>query len=289
MSELLSTDNNNSQWTNVIDLEKGSQLGHMPDPANWTSAAFYMRPQIIPVLMQAPLAFKYLPDGAGMTRRLKALVETKARAITGLNSSLTAEFEEVVASKSGEVMQTLTKVSRERSNPNITWNEYKGMPIFKDFSRWMIDLLEDPLTGAPGVIRYASYQDDGSPELMGDDISMTVLFIQPNHNLTGVDYAYMCTNMMPITLTNESALEQATARVAVEHSIDFTAFTLPGDQVDSVMREAQEYLDSVNKNGFAPNAMNPFVDEIDPSLLEEAIGNSSLSYRGGAEAVAQNL
>lgn len=75
-----------------------------------------------------------------MRRRLKALIEEKAKSITGLNSTLTAEYEEIAVSKSGEVHQTLTKMNRERSNPNFVWNEYRGMPIYKDLSRWMIDL-----------------------------------------------------------------------------------------------------------------------------------------------------
>ncbi|QNI20996.1 tail-tube protein [Vibrio phage vB_pir03] len=284
---LLNAENPLSAHTRVMDISTGSQLGHMQDPENWTKAAFYMRPQVMPVLLQAPLGFKWLPDGAGMTKRLKALVETKAKSITGLNSTLTAEFEEIQVSKSGEMHQTLTKVSRERSNPNFVWNEYRGMPIYKDLSRWMIDLMEDPMTGAPGVIKYQAYADDGYPELLDHLTSMIVLFIQPNHNLTGVDFAYLCSNMKPISVPNEAALEYGTARTAVEHAIDFTALTLTSDQVVAVADLAKAYLDSINKQGYSPAALKPFISQINPDLMEDATGGVGL--RGGAQAVANNL
>lgn len=288
MSEvLLNAQNPNAKYTRVIDISKGSQLGAMSDPENWTSAAYYMRPHLIPVLMQAPLGFKYLPDGEGMTRRLKALVETKARSITGLNATLTATYEEIMINKGGEVHQTLSKMDRERSNPNFTWNEYRGMPIHKDFSRWMLDLLENPTLGHPGVIKYQAYQEAGEPELLDHLTSMIVLFIQPNHQLTGVDYAYLCANMKPQNLPLESAFEFGTARTAVEYSIDFTAITLRSDEVDAVLDLAMAYMESLNKEGFAPSAVKPYLDGIHPDLLEEATGG--IGFRGGIDAIAANV
>ncbi|CAH0448000.1 virion structural protein [Vibrio phage vB_VpaM_sm033] len=284
---LLNSENPNAKYTRVMDISVGSQLGAMSDPVNWTSAAFYMRPQVMPILMQAPKGFKFLPDGEGMRRRLKALIEEKAKSITGLNSTLTAEYEEIAVSKSGEVHQTLTKMNRERSNPNFVWNEYRGMPIYKDLSRWMIDLLESPMTGHPGCLKYDSYAQAGYPELLDHYTSMIVLFIQANHNLTGVDYAYLCANMKPVSLANESALEFATARTPVEHAVDFTAITLVSDEVEAVADLAKAYLDSLNKKGYAPSALLPFADKISSELLSDTA--AGIGYKGGVDRVASQL
>lgn len=116
---------------------------------------------------------------------------------------------------------------------------------------------------------------------------MIVLFIQANHNLTGVDYAYLCANMKPVSLANESALEFATARTPVEHAVDFTAITLVSDEVEAVADLAKAYLDSLNKKGYAPSALLPFADKISSELLSDTA--AGIGYKGGVDRVASQL
>lgn len=287
-SEVFLPENNpHSANTRVVDLTAGPQHGAMQNPENWTASAFYPRPNLQAVLVQAPKGFAYLPDGAGMVRRLKAMVETKCKSISGLVSTLTVESDEVMVDKGTEAMQTPTKVNRERSNPNMVWNEYRGMPIWKDLSLWVRMLIEHPKTGAPGVIDQPAYQAAGAPELTAEYYSMIVLFIQANHNLTGVDYAWLCSNMYPQSVPFEGGVEYGAARPLVEMPIDWTALTLHGEDVDAVMVMAKEYIDSINKSGYSPSALAPFVAGISSDLLEDATGN--LGYRGGVNKIAEAL
>lgn len=288
MSELLlAADNPSAKYSATLDISKGSQLGLMADPSNWTSSAYLNRPHLIPVLLQAPKAFKYLDDAAGRVRRLKALFETKATAIGGLNATLTATYEEYQATKSGEFASVISRMERARSTPNFTWNEYIGMPIFKDMSVWMKEILEHPLTGAAGIISNQNYIDAGSPELLADDVSAIAMFIQPTHNLAGVDMVYMCADMKPNELPFESGMEFQGPRPPIEYSVDFTAITLHGDDVTAVMDLGLAYIESINKTGMTPAALQPFVEGISSDLLEDATGG--VGIRGRVNAIAESI
>lgn len=282
----LPSDNPNSQFARVVDLSKGAQQGAMTDPSNWTHSAYYPRPHVQAFLVSAPKGFKYLPDGAGMIKRLKVMVETKAKSISGLVSSLTVESDEVLVDKGSDAIQIPLKVTRERSNPNMVWNEYRGMPIWKDLSSWVINLIEDPMTGRPGVIAMQSYIDDGSPELTADYYSMTVMFAQFSQNMTSVDMSWMCSNMYPQGVEFEGGMEYGSPLELVEHAIDFSALTLHGDQVKAVNQMALDYLGDINKAGFSPSGLTPFVAGIDSNLLSNAINSG---YKEGVNKIADNL
>lgn len=281
---LLDSEHSLSQGsTRAIDLSIGGQQGALKDPANWVSNANYVKPRMIPVLLQAPGAMKYLPDGESRIKMLKALVELHATSITGIDSSLTVEMAETALSNAGEMMESVTKVSRARSVPVFSYPEKFGKPIYIFFRDWIVDLLQDPDTGHPGIIRYEAYQNAEYPELLADMISMAVLFIEANENLTSINDAWLCTNMMPKGIVNTASRVIGEALETVQHEVEFSAVTQVGDSVNEL---ALDYINSLNKSGYAPRALQRHIEKISPDVADDA---TPVGYRPGVKAVADAI
>lgn len=275
--------NSMSKTSHVVDGTLGGQQGAMMNPLNWEASMYHTKQKLIAVLIQAPRGFKYLPDGDYLKRLLKAAFETHATAITGLNQTTTMEVEETVQGYGGEVMQTPTIVTRARSEPAVTIPELEGKPFTKLFRTMQTKLVMEPGTTHPGLVAVQAYQDAGSPTLTPADRSFVTLFIEPNRTLTGVESAYLCANMMPLEVPEEIGKEVGAANEITTLEITFTAFTLTNDLVKQM---AKDYLDSINKNGYAPDSLSPFVGEIEPALRNDALSNPGNSYAKYLEATA---
>lgn len=274
---------NRGDSANTIDIRVGGQQGLLPDFANWANNANLVKQRLIPVLLQAPGGMQYQPDGASRIAMLKAMIELHPIAISGLNRSLTAEFAETVVSNAGEMMETVTKTTRERSVPALTIPEKEGKPCTHLIEDWIIDLLMDPQTGYPGVIRYAAYEEAGSPPISPDFRSMVVLFIEPNATMSGVNAAYLCVNMMPKGVTDESSSAIGEALEEVNLELEFTALTQTGDAVNKL---ALNYLKSLDKRGLAPAALQSFVPGIAANVADDAV---PLGNAVAVKAVAASL
>lgn len=282
---LLPDDHVLSSGARAVDLTIGGQNGAMSNPANWTSAAYYTRQKLHQVLIQAPKALKYLPDGESLKKQLKAAIEMHPRSISGINQSLTVETNDTIIGNDGQVFQVPINVNREPSAPNFVWDELEGKPFTRLFRRIVVDLIMDPQTNKPGLLRYQSYTDAGRPEILPVDYTMVVLFIEPNKSMTGVVDAYLCANMFPLGIPDETLKEMGGANEQLEVALDFAAWTQVGDAVDEM---AKNYLDSINVLGYAPSALAPFVAAIEPSLRDETLGPNG-SYTNAVKAVADSI
>ncbi len=282
---LLPQDHILSSGARAIDLTIGGQNGAMSNPANWNSAAYYTRQKLHQVLIQAPRALQFLPDGENLKKQLKAAIETHPRSISGLNKSLTVETNDTIIGNDGQVFAVPVNVNREPSAPNLVWDEMQGKPITGLFRRIIVDLIMDPQTNKPGILKYQSYTDAGRPELLPADYTMVVLFIEPNNSMTGVVDAYLCANMFPLGITDEATKEMGGANEQLEVAVDFAAWTQIGDMVDQM---AKAYLDSITVTGYAPSALAPFVADIEPTLRDDALGPNG-SYSNQVNEVAKSI
>ncbi|QAX96106.1 hypothetical protein [Vibrio phage vB_VmeM-Yong XC32] len=241
--------------TGVADPRVGAQNGLVPDFANWANSGKMVKQRLIPVLIQEPSGMQLMDDGPSRIEFLKAMVELLPKSITGLNRSKEGAFLETVATNSGEVMETVTRVSRQRSTPTYVWDELDGKPITRSIEDWMDELMQDSITGHPGIISKPAYEEAGSPAISPDFQSMVVLFIEPNRQMNGVTSAYLCANMMPKSFTDESSRVVGEDLEGMEQTVEFTAFTMTGTAVNAM---ALEYLNSVQKTGLAPRGLAPF-------------------------------
>ena len=266
----------------AIDLSVGGQQGAKRDNSNWISTTLYTKQKLIPALLRSPGGFRFMPDSAKRIAILKSIMEIHSISITGLNSSLTVETGDSLVNNSGEVFQTVIKVSRERSNPIHSVMEVKGKPVTTFVKQWIQELLQDPESGHPGIIGRPEYIAAGSPDLLADDVSAAMLYYEPNVERTGVTgTSYMCTNMFPLSITDEAQRVIGAPNETMQVDIPFSSLTIVGRGVDIL---AKAHLDSLNKEAMAVNALSLAQEEIMADVAAATTG-----YAEGADAVANAL
>lgn len=241
------TDDRLQGRTPFIDLSIGGQNGAMPDPAHWVSGSGYVPQKLIAVLVEAPSLMQYMPGGSKNIATLKALIELQPKMIDGLKSTLTVEFGEAIVGHAGEIFQTPTKTSRERSEPSFTWTEKYGMAIARYWHEYIRYLMLDPDLQAAGVIASPSYQ--GEP-IVGNAQAFTTLFIEPDPTFRFVTNAWICFNMMPQQTPDILGKREMGGNGEVpEASVTFTAYTRTGT---AVVTFAQKYLQSLTLTDLRP-------------------------------------
>lgn len=273
------------RFTPVVDPRVGGQQGALQNPAELNSADYRYKNKIIPVLFQAPRAMRFMKDGDIKRQMLKAIIEQHPISIQGLNSSYTVESEETPFGEGGEVVQTPTLVTVARSEPSMSFRELKGKVITNLFKDIIEQLVMHPSTRRPGIIKEQAYIDAGSPPLKISDRSFIVLFIEPNDTMTGIDRAYLCANMMPTEIPDESNSEVGTAGELETLELTFTATTLHNDAVKEL---AAQYLAAINRQGYAPSSLQPFIGEMEPALRDEALPRDDNSYSKYLEKVSSD-
>lgn len=263
------------RFTPAIDPRVGGQQGALSNPQQLDSADYRYKNKIIPVLYQAPKAMRFMEDGDIKRQMLKSIIEQHPISIQGLNSTYTIETEETAFGEGGEVVQTPTMVTVTRSEPSMSFRELKGKVITNLFKDMVDNLVIHPQLRRPGVTRQQAYIDAGSPPLKMSDRTFIVLYIEPNETMTGVDRAYLCANMMPTEISDESNSEVGTAGELETLELTFTATTLHNDEV---LKLAQQYLDGINRQGYAPSSLKPFIGEIEPALRDDAMPGTGSTY-----------
>ena len=247
-----------------LDLSIGSQQGALLNPKLWMSSATYVQQRIIPVLVSVPGLMKYMPDADHRKRILRTLMTTTAKSITGLNSTLSVAHEEVVIGNSGDMHDVLSGVSRERSTPSYTWDNRLNAAITHYWEQYIEYLLMQADAHIPLVTTLDAYINDGSPEITPDDISFTMLFIEPSMNMNSVVRSWLCTNMMPKSSGEITGQRVMGGNLEVkEVSIDFTATTQSNDSTNEL---ATSYLRDLNKYGFNARGQAAAYDSISSAL-----------------------
>lgn len=241
----------------MLTLKYGGQNAGMTDFSSYVSNQAYVRRQTIAILLAAPRGFNHFQNPQEWISSLKSLVETHAKSIEGLQSTITVDFVENAVGGAGEMQEDIANSVRARSTPTFVWNEKYGMPVNALLEGWITGIMMDPTTKYPTVV---ARQGGGPTDLLSDYTSMTCLFFEPDPTFTKIQKAWLCTNMMPKSggeVTGHRDLTQAGE--SLDHSIEFTALTQVGVGVKLF---AQRVLDGMAKTGMNPNLQAAFENTI---------------------------
>lgn len=245
----------------MIDLTYGGQMGWAPDQAAFMSNQAYVRRHLIPILIEAPPLFQYFPNSPGFVAALRALIETQWLNVEGLNRGLTTSFAENPFGGSGQIQQDLTNVKRTESRPKHTYLERYGRPIQRFLETWITYAGMDPDTKFPMVTTLPSFQaNGGAADLLADQTTATVLYIEPDPFGRKVQQAWLCFNMFPegtgdIVGSADKTQDMQTLNVDVQ----FTALHQVGVGVDAF---AQQILNTINYSGASPFMKQAMVQQI---------------------------
>lgn len=243
----------------MLDLSFGGQQGFAPDLREWVSNQAYVRRNVFGLLLEAPAIFQKLSDRDPMiwTRSLRSLVELHPKRIEGLNAGLTVETAQTPVGGAGEMQEEVTNVTRARSTPTFVWDEKYGMPIQTLLSNWITLGLMDPNTKTAMA---GSLGSNAPTDMLADQYTATMIFIEPDPMHKKVIKAWLCTNMFP-KLTGDivGSRDLTSALNLNELSIEFTALTQFSLGVNVF---AQKLLDNINLTNANPWLRPSHIDKV---------------------------
>lgn len=261
----------------MLDPQYGGQNGYAPNLTEWVSNQSYVRRNMICMLIESPRGFNYLQDPSFWHSALKAMVETHAKTIEGLNSEIKVTVAESPSGGGGEMQQDPTNVTRERSQPVFTFIEKYGRPFQTFIQEWIRSLIMDPESKVPDI---ATLSGERPGDLLADMYAATMLFFEPDPTHTKVAKAWLCCNMYPqgtgpIIGKRDLTSEGETSEIQVE----FTAVTQTGL---GVRMFAQRMLDSINFTNANPYLRPAFVNRVSADVA--AVGRG---YKSQAEVLSR--
>jgi hypothetical protein len=267
----------------MADLTYGGQMGWAPDYAAFVNNQAYVRRHLIPILIEAPALFKYFPNSDKYISALRALIETQWLNVEGLNRGLTASFAENAFGGSGQTQRDLTNIKRAESQPKHSYIERYGRPIQRLIETWMTYAGMDPDTKFPMVTTLPAFQSLGgqAPDLLADQTTMTVLYIEPDAFGRKVQQAWLCFNMFPegtgdIVGSADKTQDMQTQTV----DLSFTALQQVGAGVDAF---AQQILNTINYVGANPMMKQAMINQISADVKAANL----TGFDASVQAVAQ--
>lgn len=262
----------------MLNLEHGGQMGFAPDLAEWLGNQAYIRRNLFCLLVEYPKAFDLLPNPAAWIGTLRSLVELHPLSIDGLNATLEVEVSETPVGGAGQMQEDVTDVKETRSQPVFRWAEKYGMPIAHFHRGWIENLLMNANTKFANI---ASFTGNAPTDMLADQYSATMIFIEPDPTHTKVVKSWLVTNMYPKTsgeITGKR--DQTAANEGVTYDIGYTGIAQYGLGVDAF---AQKLLDGISLTGANPSKRQAFVNAISAEILA-----TKKSYANGvAELAAQ--
>lgn len=265
----------------AVDASKGGQFGYMVDIGNYINNTPYVGRHVVPFLLQYPKAFdKYDKDTRDtLVRMLKSLIEVNSRTITGLRSTLQANFMDVAVGGAGEIQQELVNVTRDRAAPSHTWHEVEGCAIGR-FWEWVIIHL-----GMDENSKYPQIVSEGFDitTLLADMTRFVTAYVEPDRTGRYCVDAYLCANMFPMTAGDRESQRDITADMqGRDITIEFTSLTQRGYGVIAL---GQALLDTVNYRGANTQYQPAAVDELDANIKAQESGYADQVHRLGNKAI----
>lgn len=245
----------------AVDLSKGGQNGAMMAHHEIAHSAGYAKQRVIPVVMTLPQGIRFLPNAPQVRATLKALLETQAMRIEGLNQTEEIEWDEKPVGNSGEMFETAVRNARQRSNVSYVWGERKNQSI-GTFVRWLNRMLVmDADLGVPGIVALDSYRQAGSPKILPSMQSCTMMFVEPDETYTQPVHVWLQTNFMfkghgEIIGVRETHYTSEVPEISVE----CTGTGMPPGE--TLNRLGKAYLDSLQLNNLRPTESKPFVNGV---------------------------
>ena len=267
----------------LIDPTFGGMHGWSPQYDQYLSNQAYVSRHIFCLLIEAPKFFKFMPNPSWWVQMLKSIMEDGTRVIEGLNGGLKVDVEEHPIGGAGEMQQEITNVTRERTEPSITFDERAGAPIQFFMEQWIRYGLMDPDV----KLALASTLDGTqSIDSLPDLYSMTCAFIQPDSTGLYAFRTWLVANMFPLG-TGEivgkkdktTALEQLTLQIQFS---GFAQFNLGSNVL------GQKLMSAINLVNANPYFRPAFVQDISADVsaatqagYKEGIANLSATGIAG--------
>lgn len=263
----------------TLDPTFGGQFGYSPrigyvgedgkNASEWISNQAYVRQNVIPILVQYPAMFDYMPNGDKLIAILKSIIELRPKTIDGLTSTLTLETSERPLGGSGIKQHEFVNVTIADNMVTKTYDEVAGKAI----NRFLTMMIEygamDPYTKHSKIGTLDTWKGG---VFTADYSTFTVMYIEPDITGRRVEEAWLRAGMFPTSAGEVIGKRDLNSSKEVpEYSIEYTGFNMSNA---AVRRLAQNMLDKMNISRFDSANMPLFVSEeadeaVDPSLQKD--------------------
>lgn len=263
----------------MLDLTYGGQNGLSPIYGEWVSNQAYVRKNLIPILVEAPKLFQFMPNGDKLTAILRSLIETHFLSVDGLHAGVEADFTQNAFGGSGLMQHDITNVKETPSEPVFHYIEKYGRPISRFLRMWITYLGMDPYTKFPLINTLSTA--NGITDMLADQTTMTVLFIEPDPLMRKVEQAWLVTNMFPkgngdVTGSHDKQQDNQTQTI----DVTFTGIHQYNAGVDAF---AQRVLDGISTIGANPYLQQAFLQD-----LTADVKAAPKSFAAGVQSTINN-
>ena len=215
---------------NVANMIVGGQLGYSIKPGFLDASTPLVLPPAVIYVNHTPKMWDFTAGGDVLAQMLKALMETHAKSVSGIDIGYTMQYQQTLAGKDGQNLDAPTVLQRTNVNPSFTWSEVTGNVVFGVNQAWLWDMC-DPDT----QIAFSRVPTDKIKDLPYTFSSYSASFIaiqyDPRMNNEGIIDANYITNVCPQG-TNEFGLKREMSQATVpERSITYTGLALHNNGV----------------------------------------------------------
>ena len=230
---------------------------------------------VVCIVLNTPSMWDHYPK---LQEMLRAIVETHAKTISGIDFGYTLETTDTPVGHDGQTLKVPTRTTRGAVNPSITVPEYPGMPVYNLFKQWIFD-IQHPDTNASAlpanIGNTARLQDKDIPGWFMSAYSMSMICIQydPSGLPDRIYDACVITNMFP-TEIGEIGFERSIGQTKpMERSINFSGLVQHNEMTKALGISVAKMLNmhKVNYNFALPGLAGSDVAKAD------AVGKGALT------------
>lgn len=251
------------------DIKFGGQNGWAPNINEWANTTPAVRNDLVVHVMRPPRMFELFDNTKEWIRSFRAMIETHADSITGFNATLNVNLAEKNIGASEEKYQRHTKVTKARTELNMTYTDLEGEPFRRMHDIWIKYGIRDPDTQYPLASTLKERPEEWGPEWYTCDI----IAFEPDYLFRSVRNAWFLTNVAPTTsgeIVGSKNLSED--KGLLEMSIPYTSWGVSNQGVIRMAEKRLEkinltYADSLNYDAMYPDGkgdVNAYPDVKDP-------------------------
>ncbi len=245
----------------VVDIAKTGFDGAMPDLENISSMQYRTPRSIIPIVLEVPMMFNFLPGKEHYIAGIRAMYEQHATNISGLTHGTEMEVDEVEIGGTGEFMQAPTDIKGKRSTLSVTWKALRGDPHKRVRSLWHSLGIMDYRTKMPLIAKYMTSDNDRKNATMTIPwYTATIAFIEPSVDGQHCEYCWIGSNIMPMDSGETEGIKDLTTGQGIpEESIEHTgAF----ECTDATRVVGNELMKIITSTAINPNDRRAHIEEV---------------------------
>lgn len=238
----------------MIDPSFGGQFGYANNYEEYLANSGYVRTNLIPIVIDFPKFFDYMPNPDIWKRMCKSIFELRPKTIEGLNAGLTVDYGEHEFGAAGEMQSEAINVTRARTEPSFAYaSDIYGNAIQTFIYYWISYGIMDADTKYPLVGTLANHPETALHDLS----SMTMAFIEPDPLHRKVVKSWIVTGMRPKgTGDIVGRMDKVAGSELTEFTLEMTGVAQFNLGTNTV---AQKLLDDMNITNASPLLRAAFV------------------------------